>query len=105
MESSDVSVIGARDGHRPNTRSTERDMTPPATAAPPPASTSVGAPTAQRRVTGGRLSHIVTPCRNLDIKFLHNPRWGMMFTFGRFRIVSNAVVFFHRTPLPRPGRD
>jgi hypothetical protein len=29
----------------------------------------------------------------------------VMFTLGRFKLVSNAVVFFHRSPIVRPGRD
>jgi hypothetical protein len=78
-------------------------MTHPASAAPTPSSNSVGVPATQRARIGGRWSHIVTPCRNLATKFFQNPRWGVMFTFGRFRIVSDAVVFLRRSPIPRPS--
>jgi hypothetical protein len=49
-----------------------------------------------------RLTHLVDPCRRLAVKFRENPRWGMMFTLGRFRVVSSAVVFFHRSQIVRP---
>ena len=52
-----------------------------------------------------RLSEIIASCRRLATKFLKNPRWGVMFTLGRFRFVSAAVVFFHRSRLVRPTAD
>ena len=54
------------------------------------------------RARGMRLSHLFEPCRRLAIKFAENPRWGVMFTLGRFRFVSSAVVFFHRGQVVRP---
>jgi hypothetical protein len=49
-----------------------------------------------------RISQLISPCRRLAVKFLDNPRWGVMFTLGRFRLVSTAVVFFHRGRIVRP---
>jgi hypothetical protein len=49
-----------------------------------------------------RINQLIAPCRRLAVKFLENPRWGVMFTLGRFRVVSTAVVFFHRGQVVRP---
>lgn len=50
----------------------------------------------------GRIGHLISPARRLASKFIENPRWGVMFTLGRLRFVSTAVVFFHRGHVVRP---
>ena len=52
-----------------------------------------------------RLGDIIASCRRLAAKFRKNPRWGVMFTLGRFRFVSAAVVFFHRSRMDRPTAE
>ena len=71
---------------------------------PAPASshTSVGLDSGQPASTSVRLGDLLATCRRLATKFLRNPRWGVMFTLGRFRFVSAAVVFFHRSRIVRP---
>ena len=71
---------------------------------PAPASshTSVGVDSGQPASTSVRLGDRIASCRRLATKFLQNPRWGVMFTLGRFRVVSAAVVFFHRSRIVRP---
>jgi hypothetical protein len=66
--------------------------------------------TRQRVAFVERLSRVVSPFHRLatkffDSKFVQDPRWGVMFTFGRFRLVSNVVVFCHRSQAIRPGPD
>ena len=53
--------------------------------------------------TNVQLVDIIASFRRLATKFLRNPRWGVMFTLGRFRFVSAAVVFFHRGRIVRPA--
>jgi hypothetical protein len=65
----------------------------------------MGLDTVERVTLGERLNHIIDPCRRLATKFFQNPRWGVMFTLGRFRVVSSAVAFFHRSPIERPASD
>jgi hypothetical protein len=67
--------------------------------AQPTSPSSGGTDVAQK---GSRFNHFIAPCRRLAVKFLDNPRWGVMFTLGRFRVVSTAVLFFHRGQVVRP---
>jgi hypothetical protein len=62
----------------------------------------VGMDVAHKGSMSVRFNQLLAPCRRLAVKFLENPRWGVMFTLGRFRVVSTAVVFFHRGQIVRP---
>jgi len=68
----------------------------------PTSQSSVGMDVAHQAPTSGRFNQLIAPCRRLAVKFFENPRWGVMFTLGRFRVVSTAVVFFHRGQIVRP---
>jgi len=50
-----------------------------------------------------RFGQLIGPCRRMAVRLFENPRWGVMFTLGRFRFVSTAVVFFHRGQIVRPA--
>jgi hypothetical protein len=69
----------------------------------PTSQPSMGIDVADEAPKSGRFSQLITICRRLVVKFFENPRWGVMFTLGRFRAVSTAVVFFHRGQIVRPG--
>lgn len=68
----------------------------------PTSQSSVGMDVAQKGPMSVRFNQLIAPCRRLAVKFFQNPRWGVMFTLGRFRVVSTAVVFFHRGQVVRP---
>lgn len=68
----------------------------------PTSQSSVGMDVAHKASLSVRLNQLIAPCRRLAVKFFENPRWGVMFTLGRFRVVSTAVVFFHRGQIVRP---
>lgn len=69
----------------------------------PTSQPSVGMDVAHKAPISGRLGQLIAPCRRLVVKFFENPRWGVMFMLGRFRVVSTAVVFFHRGRIVRPA--
>ena len=50
------------------------------------------------RVYGLATSSLMPQLRD---KFLKNPRWGVMFTLGRFRFVSATWCSFHRSRMDR----
>lgn len=68
----------------------------------PTSQPSGGMDVAHKASMGVRFNQVLAPCRRLAVKFFENPRWGVMFTLGRFRVVSTAVVFFHRGRIVRP---
>ena len=77
-------------------------MSPRPSPAPASSPGSMGVDSGHPASTSVRLGDIIASCRRLATKFLQNPRWGVMFTLGRFRFVSAAVVFFHRSRIVRP---
>jgi len=70
--------------------------------AQPTSQPPMGMEIAPKASMGMRFGQFIAPCRRLAVKFFENPRWSLMFTLGRFRFVSTAVVFFHRGQIVRP---